>query len=199
VAHASEGRALRAGRIYLAPPDHHMFVEDSAVRLSRGPKEHYTRPAIDPLFRSVALTYGPRAIGVVMTGWGEDGTAGLQAIKACGGRVFVQQPAEAEQPDMPMTALHYVAVDRLFGIDGLGRDLAEAVAAREEAHSPMMRPGRLVHEHQSFLMRGDPRRRRAWRCSRTPSPAMRSCCANCWSATTRPRRSPARDEAVSAL
>jgi two-component system chemotaxis response regulator CheB len=153
---ARDGDELRPGRILVAPPDHHMVVQHGAVRLSRGAKEHHTRPAIDPLFRSVALAYGPRAIGVVMTGWGEDGTAGLQAIKACGGRVFVQQPAEAEQPDMPMTALHYVAVDRLFGIDGLGRDLAEAVAAREEAHSPMMRPGRLVHEHQSFLMQGDP-------------------------------------------
>jgi len=155
-AHAREGEVLRAGRIYLAPPDHHMFVEGSALRLSRGPKEHHTRPAIDPLFRSAALTYGPRASGVVMTGWGEDGTAGLQAIKACGGRVFVQQPTEAEQRDMPMSALHYVAVDRLVSVDGLADDLAEALAAPLDAGAPLVRPDPLVHEHQSFLMQGGP-------------------------------------------
>jgi two-component system chemotaxis response regulator CheB len=133
-----------------------MMVNDGTMRLSHGAKEHHARPAIDPLFRSIALAYGPRAIGVLMTGWGEDGTAGLQAIKGCGGRVFVQQPADAEQPDMPMTALQYVAVDRVFNVDGLARDLAEAVAAPHGADSPLIRPDRLVHEHQSFLMQGDP-------------------------------------------
>lgn len=155
VTHAQEGDVLRAGQIYIAPPDHHMLVEDGAIRLSHGAKEHHTRPAIDPLFRSVALAYGPRAIGVVMTGWGEDGTAGLQAIKECGGRVFVQKPSDAEQADMPMSALEYVAVDHLFGVDELGRDLARAVAAEPPREPRLARPHRLVHEHQAFLMQGD--------------------------------------------
>lgn len=153
--HAREGDELRAGHIYVAPPDHHMLVEDGAIRLSHGAKEHHTRPAIDPLFRSVALSYGPRAIGVVMTGWGEDGTAGLQAIKECGGRVFVQLPAEAEQPDMPMTALEYVAVDHVFTVDDLGRDLAMAIGAKPPGGPRLAQPDRLVHEHQAFLMQGD--------------------------------------------
>ena len=129
VVHGREGDVLHAGRVYVAPPDLHMLVEDGAITLSRAAKEHHTRPAIDPLFRSVALAYGPRAIGIVMTGWGEDGTAGLQAIKGCGGRVFVQNPTDAEQPGMPMSALHSVAVDHIFEVDRLGRDLAAAVAS----------------------------------------------------------------------
>lgn len=154
--HAREGDVLRAGHIHVAPPDHHMLVEDGAIRLSHGAKEHHTRPSIDPLFRSVALAFGPRAIGVVMTGWGEDGTAGLQAIKGCGGRVFVQQPSEAEQPDMPMTALQYVAADAVFTLNRLGGDLAAVLAGGELGNDSLVRPERLVHEHQSFLTQGDP-------------------------------------------
>ena len=154
--HACEGEVMRAGRIYVAPPDHHMLIENGAITLSHGAKEHHTRPAIDPLFRSIALAYGPRAIGVVMTGWGEDGTAGLQAIKACGGLVFVQQPSDAEQPHMPMTALQYVAVDHVFKAANLGPDLASALAHRDLRERALVRPAGLVHEHQSFLMQGDP-------------------------------------------
>ena len=154
--HARDGDVLRAGRIYVAPPDHHMMVKEGAIALSHGAKEHHTRPAIDPLFRSVALAYGPRAIGIVMTGWGEDGTAGLQAIKACGGRVLVQQPGDAEQPDMPMTALQYVAVDHVFDVDALAHLLSRVLRERPATEDALVRPDRLVHEHQAFLLQGEP-------------------------------------------
>jgi two-component system chemotaxis response regulator CheB len=85
--HARDGEAVRPGRIYVAQPDHHFHVksEDHRLMLRRGPQENRTRPAIDPLFRSAAVAFGLRVIGVVMSGRLDDGTAGLVAVKACGG------------------------------------------------------------------------------------------------------------------
>jgi two-component system chemotaxis response regulator CheB len=155
VAHGKDGEVLQAGRIYVAPPDHHMVVEDGAIRLTRGPKEHHTRPAVDPLMRSIALAYGALAIGVVMTGWGDDGTAGLQAIKACGGLAFVQNPADAEHPSMPMSALQYVDVDRTFDVADLAADLERTLQRPDRAVAPAAPVNSLVHEQQLFLAKGD--------------------------------------------
>ena len=102
---ASAGDIPRPGTIYIAPSDQHMLLDGPVIRLSRGPKEHHARPAIDPLFRSAALQYGPRAIGVVLTGMLDDGSAGLRAIKDCGGTAVVQDPADAHAPSMPRSAL----------------------------------------------------------------------------------------------
>jgi two-component system chemotaxis response regulator CheB len=96
-----------AGTIHVAPPDHHMLLENGVIRVTRGPKEHHARPAIDPLFRSAALELGPRAIGVVLTGMLDDGSAGLRAIKDCGGTAVVQDPADAYEPSMPRAALRW--------------------------------------------------------------------------------------------
>ena len=105
------GERLRAGHIYVAPPDHHLLIEPDRVRLSKGPKENRFRPAIDPLFRSAAQVYGPGAIGVILTGNLDDGTAGIWAIKRLGGTAVVQDPADALFPSMPEHALRAVAVD----------------------------------------------------------------------------------------
>ncbi len=102
---------IRPGTIYVAPPDHHMLVEPGRIRLSRGPKENRFRPAIDPLFRSAAQIYGPRVIGVILTGGLDDGTAGLWAIKRLGGTAVVQDPEDALVNSMPLSALKYVRVD----------------------------------------------------------------------------------------
>jgi two-component system chemotaxis response regulator CheB len=108
---AAQDERIRAGHIYVAPPDHHLTVKDGRLKLSRGPRENWTRPAIDPLFRCVAQEYGPAAIGVILTGNLSDGTVGLYEIKQHGGTAIVQEPGDAEAPSMPMSALNNVAVD----------------------------------------------------------------------------------------
>ena len=102
---AEDQAFLRKGAIHVAPPDHHLLIDDGRLRLTHGPREHHTRPAIDSLFRSAALWGGPRVIGVVLSGRNDDGTAGLQAIKACGGMAIVQHPQDAEEPTMPRRRL----------------------------------------------------------------------------------------------
>jgi two-component system, chemotaxis family, protein-glutamate methylesterase/glutaminase len=106
------GEHLQAGHIYIAPPDFHMLIDaQRRIRLSRGPKENRTRPAIDPLFRSAALAFGAEVIGVVLTGHLDDGTAGLFVIKESGGIAVVQDSADAEAPSMPANAAQRVPVD----------------------------------------------------------------------------------------
>jgi two-component system chemotaxis response regulator CheB len=154
VAHAVHGEQLRPGRIYVAPPDHHMQVDAGHIRLTRGPKEHHTRPAIDPLFLSAALHFGPATIGVVLSGTLEDGTAGLQAVKACGGVAMVQEPGEAQAPGMPLSALRYVQVDHCLPLQTLAEMLT--VLARVPALPvPQARPPRLLHEQQLADGEGD--------------------------------------------
>lgn len=119
---ARDGDVPAAGTLYVAPPDHHMLLEGGVIRVSRGPKEHHARPAIDPLFRSAALEMGARAVGVVLTGLLDDGSAGLRAIKDCGGTAVVQDPADAFEPGMPRAALavvqadHVVPLSRMAGV-----------------------------------------------------------------------------------
>lgn len=112
---AEEREPVRPGRILLAPPDRHMLVANTAghaaIELTRGPKENHTRPAIDPLFRSAAAACGARVVGVILSGYLDDGTAGLQAVKACGGKALVQEPQEAQAPSMPQSAIDHVDVD----------------------------------------------------------------------------------------
>ncbi|MGI4975299.1 MAG: chemotaxis protein CheB, partial [Janthinobacterium lividum] len=109
--HPQNGETVRPGVIYLAPPDHHLLLEDDRVLVTRGPKENRFRPSIDALFRSAAYTYGPRVIGVVLTGYLDDGTSGLWSVQRMGGLTIVQEPRDAEQPAMPTNALKFVVAD----------------------------------------------------------------------------------------
>lgn len=102
---ASDNSIIEAGNIYVAPPDHHMYLEMSRIRLSQGPKIHHTRPAVDPLFISAAEVYGQCVLGIVLSGNDGDGAAGVQAIMQHGGTVFVQDPYEAQIPSMPWSAI----------------------------------------------------------------------------------------------
>jgi two-component system chemotaxis response regulator CheB len=120
---------LAAGRIYVARPDHHLIVEPDKVRPLRGPRENRCRPAIDPLFRSAAQVYGPAAIGVILTGHLDDGTAGLWTIKQLGGVAIVQDPAEAPFPGMPLHAIGHVNVDHVVPLAGIAPLLVRLTAA----------------------------------------------------------------------
>ena len=116
------------GRIYVAPPDRHMLIKGDQVCLVHGPKENDTRPAIDPLFRSAAFAYGARAIGIVLSGSLDDGTAGLLAIKDRGGIAVVQDPTDAMAPSMPGSAAAHVAVDHCRALRDIGPLIAALVA-----------------------------------------------------------------------
>ena len=106
-----DGERIRPGCIYVAPPDRHLLLEPGIARLTRGPTENRFRPAVDPLFRSAAQVYGPRTVGVILTGNLDDGTAGLLAVKQLGGIAVVQDPHEALYPSMPASALRRVQVN----------------------------------------------------------------------------------------
>ena len=112
-AHPRDGDTLYFGRIYVAPPDHHMTVEGSTVRVQQGPTENGVRPAVDPLFRSAARSFGSRVIAIILTGSLDDGTAGMAAVKEAGGVTIVQDPAEAFAPSMPRSAVDFVGVDHI--------------------------------------------------------------------------------------
>jgi two-component system chemotaxis response regulator CheB len=111
VEHPNTGERIRAGRIYVARPDHHLLIEGDTIKLVHGPKENLHRPSIDTLFRSAARWRGPRVIGVVLTGARDDGAVGMRAIKQRGGFTIVQDPAEATFPSMPTSVMQKIQVD----------------------------------------------------------------------------------------
>jgi two-component system chemotaxis response regulator CheB len=115
-----DGEPLTRGHVYIAPPDRHLLADDGRLRVVHGPKENRHRPAIDPLFRSVAWSYGPAAVGVVLTGTMSDGAAGLWAVQTGGGVTVVQDPADAAFPEMPTNALLTLDVDYRLPLDDIG-------------------------------------------------------------------------------
>ncbi|MBV9509305.1 MAG: hypothetical protein JO303_03360 [Caulobacteraceae bacterium] len=129
--HARHGEPIREGRIYVAPPDRHLLVVRDRLELSHGPRENWARPAIDPLFRTAAEWWGPAVVGVVLSGALNDGTSGLYEIKRRGGLAIVQDPAEAEAPSMPKSALDNVPVDFRLTVSEISRLLVDL--ERQEA------------------------------------------------------------------
>ncbi len=130
--HAEDGERYRAGVIYIAPPDQHMLIHrngrNGSLRVVRGPRENHHRPAIDPLFRSAAVAAGRNAIGVILSGSLDDGTAGLLAIKQRGGIAVVQNPADALHASMPQSAIENVKVDHVVTLRELPRKLSELLS-----------------------------------------------------------------------
>jgi len=131
--HAENGAAIRPGHVYVAPPGFHLTLEKNQMRVTRGAREHGVRPAIDPLFRSAALAFGPSTIGVVLSGLLDDGTIGLREIKRAGGVAVVQDPAETPWPSMPESALAHVQVDYTLQAAGIGELLDTLVASGNAA------------------------------------------------------------------
>jgi two-component system, chemotaxis family, protein-glutamate methylesterase/glutaminase len=134
---ACDGESIAMGTIYIAPPDHHLLVKEKTVLVTKGARENRFRPGIDPLFRSAAVAHGPDVIGLVLTGMLDDGTAGLIAIKKCGGVAIVQDPSDAAYPAMPQSALDNLDVDYCVPIAKMGALLEQLVRAPAGKRRPI--------------------------------------------------------------
>ena len=140
-----DGMPVESGQVVFAPPDLHLVLEDSVVRLTRGPRENRHRPSIDVLFRSAAATYGERVIGVVLTGSLDDGSAGLWSIKRRGGLAIVQDPSEAEFPEMPRNAMEITEVDFALPVGDIATKLSELAGSPASGKGEAM-PAETAHE-----------------------------------------------------
>jgi two-component system, chemotaxis family, protein-glutamate methylesterase/glutaminase len=139
-ANARNGERLQPGRIYVAPPDFHLIVEPGVLRVTKGPRENRFRPAADPLFRSAAQVFGPAAIGVIITGSLDDGTAGLWAVKQLGGVAIVQDPRDALFPSMPQNAVDQVDVDHIVPLTAIAPLLVELTSVPPQAMKEVVVP-----------------------------------------------------------
>lgn len=155
VVHASDGDAIARGRIYVAPPDHHMILGNDRIVLTRGPREIWARPAINPLFRSAAHGYGRNVIGVVLTGGLNDGTAGLLAIKAAKGTTIVQDPADCQTPSMPQSAIANVEIDHVVPAAAIGDLLVRIAGERRERPVAVTSPERRIGDAQACRCAAD--------------------------------------------
>ena len=140
VSYATDGDRIQKGRIYVAPPDRHLLIEPNRIRVTRGPKENRFRPAVDPLFRSAAQTYGPRTIGVILTGYMDDGTAGLRTVKQLGGTAVVQDPTDALVPFMPLNAVTHVMVDYCLPLEEIAPLLVQLTTEAVEEEGEFQVP-----------------------------------------------------------
>jgi two-component system, chemotaxis family, protein-glutamate methylesterase/glutaminase len=133
---AVNGAEVRRGVITVAVNNHHLLFAQNRIRLARGPRESRARPAIDATMRSAAVEFGPRTVGVVLTGNLDDGTAGLWAVKDRGGVAIAQSPDEAEFPSMPRNAIAHACVDHIVRMEQLPDLLFEL--SRQQAANPML-------------------------------------------------------------
>jgi two-component system, chemotaxis family, protein-glutamate methylesterase/glutaminase len=158
--HAINGEPIRPRHIYVAPAGFHLTVGGGRLLVSRGAREHGARPAIDPLFRSVAVSYGARAIGIVLSGLLDDGTVGLREIKRAGGIAIVQDPRDTEWPSMPQSALSHVDVDYSVPAIQIGSLLQQIVVPQEKGANTMSQDdneARVNEELRELTMHRDER------------------------------------------
>ena len=142
VKEADEQEEMRPGTVYLAPSNYHLLVEsDGFLSLSADPPVSYARPSVDVLFTSAAAALGDSVIGVVLTGANFDGSQGLKAIKAAGGVAIVQDPADAEAPQMPLAALAATAVDHVISLAGMAALLRQLTSVRKRQSGTMANIG----------------------------------------------------------
>jgi two-component system chemotaxis response regulator CheB len=134
--HPEDGEEIKKGHIYVAPADHHLLLDETRVLVKKGPKENRFRPSVDALFRSAAYVYGPRVIGIILTGLLNDGTSGLWSIKRLGGISIVQDPADADYPSMPANALEYVEADHILPVTKMGALLVNLMRSKKKSLKP---------------------------------------------------------------
>lgn len=134
--HARHGDVPQPGRIYVAPPDRHLVVNEGRLVLIEGPHENGVRPAIDPLFRSAAAWYRERLVAAVLSGTLDDGTAGVASVRARGGMTVAQEPTDAIAPGMPSSAIENAGVDHVLPARQIGALLGDFVSGRIRAGPP---------------------------------------------------------------
>ena len=132
---ATDGLTIKKAYIYISPVDTHLILKNGAMFLTKGPAENRWRPSIDVLFRSAAVYYNQQTIGIILTGLLDDGTAGMQAIKRCGGTCIVQEPREAMYPDMPQSVLDNTMVDFVLPIANMNEAIQQIIAREPEEGS----------------------------------------------------------------
>ena len=142
---AKDAAPIEKGHIYIAPPNEHLVVTNNQIVVGYGPRENSWRPSIDVLFRSAAAAYNSRVIGIILTGFLYDGTSGMMAVKRSGGVAIVQDPNEAEVPDMPLSVLNNMEVDHCIGLNRLGETLRHVMAHKPEPVEP---PAEIIAEAQ---------------------------------------------------
>lgn len=155
--HAKDGARILPSRIYVAPPDHHMLIEAGRIRLTRGPQENRHRPAVDPLFRTAARTYGPRVLGIVLSGNLDDGTIGLHVIKSEGGVTIVQDPDEAMFSSMPWNAIRSVKPDFILTADAIATKILELAVGPWKAKAAAPQAGVRTPEGEKMREEEDER------------------------------------------
>jgi two-component system chemotaxis response regulator CheB len=153
--HAIHGEPFSAGHIYVAPPDNHLVLRSGYLSVQRGPKENGHRPAVDPLFRSAAVLYGPRVVGVILSGTMDCGTAGMLSVKTRGGKTVVQDPADAQARDMPISAIKHVAIDHILPASAIGPLLVELEQQPVVAEPPPPASALLEYEGDEPGLRSD--------------------------------------------
>ncbi|MGH9279178.1 MAG: chemotaxis protein CheB [Acidimicrobiales bacterium] len=129
--HAVDGERLLEGRVYVAPPDHHLVTADGQVRTTRSPKENGVRPAVDTLFRAAARSHGRNVVAVVLSGTLDDGTAGLVAVKAHGGVTIAQDPTDAAFPSMPENAVRFAHPDHVLPVHEVAAVVSKYVSVND--------------------------------------------------------------------
>ena len=145
---AEDHQSINPGRIYIAPPDNHLLIRDDHIHTSRGPKENHSRPAADPMFRSAAASHGGRVVGIVLTGYLDDGSSGLLTVKSCGGKTVVQDPLDAIVPDMPTNAMSYTTPDFVAPAAGMATVMCELAATEA---GPSNTPSQAVLAELKFI------------------------------------------------
>jgi two-component system chemotaxis response regulator CheB len=136
---ARDGAIILTGHLYVAPSNHHLLLSEGVLKLNQGTRENKYRPSIDVLFRSAAVAYRSRVIGVILTGLLEDGTSGMYAIKRCGGTCIVQEPEDAQYADMPQSVLNRLEVDYRLPVAGIGSVLGELTERPVQEAPPVPR------------------------------------------------------------
>jgi two-component system chemotaxis response regulator CheB len=142
----ANGDPIENGHIYIAPPDRHMMLEKGRIIVQKGAYENHWRPSIDVLFRTAAAAYDSCVTGIILTGMLDDGSSGMSAIKRSGGRCMIQDPQEAEYPDMPNNVLRNVTVDYKGSLEEIAYVLSDLYTRSECENAEVPRDVKLEAE-----------------------------------------------------